>query len=250
VPDLAVSLVDPSFVRKETCSRHSLPRFGCIDLWHLRADHHPYSASLPASILSPQEMDRVRRFARQEDRQRYWFRQSALRKILASYLSVPAPDLRFVVGQYGKPSLDTAQISFNTSSSGDEAVLAVASHGAVGVDIQPVRADIDWRAIAAVAFHPLEVEWIDAQENQISAFSLIWTRREALFKAWGKGLHDNMSRTSVVSDDQLSSKVFDPDGGTWFVATVDGPFAVHVALATSFEVVEVRSAIYAAAGVS
>lgn len=89
------------------------------------------------------------------------------------------------------------EIHVNLSHSGDWAVCAV--HDApVGIDIQKMN-DYDER-IANRFFTADEAEYIKKSADKKSAFYTVWTRKESLLKATGKGLTVALSSVSVLAD--------------------------------------------------
>ena len=82
------------------------------------------------------------------------------------------------------------QAQFNVSHSGDLLLIAIAINRAVGVDVEQVRTDVDFDAIAARFFSVAEQRLLAAlpQDLKRCAFYSCWTRKEAYLKARGDGL--------------------------------------------------------------
>ena len=152
-------------------------------------------ADLPSAddiaLLAPGEHAMAARFVFERDRRRYLAAHVALRKTLATCLGDRPENLRFESGGFGKPSLvHAAPCAFNLSRSGDFAVIAVAQHGQIGVDVELVRAVPDAMALAARNFSASEHEQLLALAGpeRDAAFLRCWTRKEACLKAIGSGL--------------------------------------------------------------
>lgn len=167
---------------------------GVVDVWPASIDLSEEEITKLRRTLSPDERRRSERFFFERDRLRYVVSRGLLRSILARYAGADPSDLHFATGPHGKPSLsgrhEGSGITFNLSHSGDLVLVAIASHREVGVDIEYVRADFDWKPIAARFFAPGEVEALEGLPPDAGreGFFLYWTVKEAYMKALGRGL--------------------------------------------------------------
>ncbi len=122
------------------------------------------------------------------------------RTVLASYLRVSPSDVSWQVGAHGKPSLGAAaSYEFSVSHSGALNWLAIARHP-VGMDGQLHRAKPpDYLAIARRYFTPRELAALQALSEPVlrDAFYRVWTRKEAMVKALGRGLAFGLARLEV-----------------------------------------------------
>lgn len=169
-----------------------------VHVWRASLTDRPRSDHLGA--LSPEELERARRFANPERRHGFLVARAMVRGVLAQELGADAAALRFAVGPHGKPLLDPPQtLQFNLSHSGDVVVVAVADDREVGVDVERIKPAIDHVALARRFFSPLENEQLAtlAPSLQHAAFFAAWTRKEALVKAWGVGLSLPLNRFDV-----------------------------------------------------
>lgn len=174
-----------------------------VHVWSLRV-----SAATPAlgaweRLLSPDEQARAARFLREAERHRFVAAHGSLRQLLGHYLSRPPAALGFTTGEFGKPALADADagraLSFNLSHAGDWIVVALAAGQPVGVDVEPIRPDLDFMSIARHQFSPEEVAALSAVEPgaRLNAFFRCWTRKEAYLKARGQGLTYSLREFSV-----------------------------------------------------
>jgi 4'-phosphopantetheinyl transferase len=167
-----------------------------------------------AAVLTPDELQRADRFARDSDRQRFVLCRGAVRLILARYTGRSPAELAFASGPHGKPFLvgedrgrPGASVNFNVSHSGEIAVVAVAE-SPVGIDVEQIRTMPDADRLAARFFSPYEREVYRSldPEARLSAFFRCWTRKEAFVKARGDGLSLPLAYFDVTltpSDPQL-----------------------------------------------
>ena len=221
------------------------PEEGVVHLWQFAA---PLQSPTTGQIetLSDEEIAKADGFRLGEHRVRYLWRRVILRDILASYGETSPAEHEYVLGEHGKPRLVESALSFNCAHSDAWISIAVAFDMQVGVDIERISPDHDWKPIADIAFSPDEIAWVTRASISEEAFTKIWTRREALFKAWGKGLHDSMRETSLVHDGDVISSIVDRDGFGWWVHELAAPQGCEAALATSAPVSRVEIMAYPA----
>lgn len=138
------------------------------------------------------------------------FGRLPLREVLGRYLRTSSDRVQLVDGEHGRPALAEAHdrsLDFNWSHSGDRALIAVARHAAPGVDLERVRPRQRALAIAERFFRPDEAAALAAlpDEDRTLAFLEMWTAKEALVKALGRGIAFGLDRFSVgrTSDGQL-----------------------------------------------
>ncbi len=96
-------------------------------------------------------------------------------------------------GPYGKPK--TPGVFWNLSHSGEYALLAV-SDADVGADLERLR-PAPMRTAGRV-FAPEELDWLAAGEDGDARFFTLWTMKEALLKASGRGLTLPLREVNVL----------------------------------------------------
>ena len=100
----------------------------------------------------------------------------------------------------------SASPTTSLSHSDSTVICGIARSGALGVDVERVRARSDWEGIAAYALHPRERSRInrlpDAQ--RWDHFFKIWTLKEAMGKALGVGLALPFNQIEVSSDGEIA----------------------------------------------
>src|SRR5262249_10240292 len=150
------------------------------------------SAGLYAT-LSEDERRRSARFRFEHDRRRFVVARGVLRELLGRHLRTHPGEIRFVYNSFGKPLLDPTSgsgLKFNLSHAGDLALIAIADHADVGIDVEHVRPERDHAAIARQFFPAPQADLLNRLPNQLrpQAFFRLWTRKEAFVKAAGEGL--------------------------------------------------------------
>jgi 4'-phosphopantetheinyl transferase len=144
--------------------------------------------------LDPGERERAGRFRIAADRREFIAAHALLRTMLTLHLGVPPTAWRFLIDANGKPSIDpnvgSHQLQFNLSHTRGLVAVALASRGAVGVDVEEIdeaKADL---AIAEAYFARSEVEMLQKAppSERARCFFRLWTLKEAYIKAIGTGL--------------------------------------------------------------
>jgi 4'-phosphopantetheinyl transferase len=169
--------------------RLNLPSYQ-VDVWRILIDLTPASVKFLESTLSADEAGRATRFHFPADGQRFIAAHGCLRDILARYLNCQPGQLIFSTNAYGKPVLQGHTLEFNLSHSGDYALVAVTQARRVGIDVERIRANMEFESIARRFFSQNEVrEWMSVPpDGRPMAFFHCWTRKEAYIKAQGMGI--------------------------------------------------------------
>jgi len=128
---------------------------------------------------------RISRYRRWEDRQAGLFGKQLLAEGLRRSGYSPAQLKNLVWDASGRPFLGCG-IDFNISHSGDCVVCALCTEGRVGIDIEEIR-PIDLSDFKA-QMTPGQWETVMRAKNRLEAFFSLWTQKEALIKADGRGL--------------------------------------------------------------
>lgn len=157
-----------------------------------------YSVSEVSSfqkLLPAQEQEKAQRFRFIKDQHSYILTHALLRKILGNYLNSEPAEIEFISNQYGKPLLaDRYQkIHFNLSHSSGISALVFSTKSEIGVDIEKIDSKFDFDLIAKAHFSDTENRFIETDHSEsCKRFYTIWTRKEALLKAIGTGIGENL----------------------------------------------------------
>lgn len=157
------------------------------------------------ATLSGPERARAERIVSAERRGRWMAAHAMLRTLLGRYLKTRPSAVRIAPDTHGKPQLESeahAPLSFNLSHSGPLALVAVASSGELGVDVELAGRPRDHLAIAERLLGSRFASQLEAlaPERRERAFLEAWTRHEAAIKFRGRGLAP-CARTGERSND-------------------------------------------------
>lgn len=200
-----------------------------LSVWAVNLD----CAGGDLNLLSTSERARAGRLKRPRDRRRSLRAHCAVRRILALQLGVDPRCLEFDATTAGKPFLarPAQNLEFNLSHSGRHGLIAVATDRSVGVDIEVRRPISDLRALAHRITTGREAELLrQLPTNKIhSAFFDLWTRKEAMLKALGRGFFIDPREVDVGIGPGRSYVHF--DGRIWTVESLAVGSSVRAAAA-------------------
>ena len=130
-------------------------------------------------------------------------RREPLCALLGMYLDMPAHAVTLIDGEHGRPELaDPSQraLQFNWSHSGNTALIAVARGVTPGIDLERLRPRAHAMQLAQRFFHPEEVAALAAlpASAQEAAFLQLWTSKEAVLKATGRGIAFGLDRLRLA----------------------------------------------------
>lgn len=97
------------------------------------------------------------------------------------------------------PLLEGRSLGISFAHSGPLAVCAVAEGLRVGVDIERLDRAVRLTKTPPWLFSPGETALLDAADDKRAAFLRIWTRKEAMGKALGTGLHHTATALDTIA---------------------------------------------------
>lgn len=212
-----------------------------VVVWSWRLELEPLSFEAAEALLSDDEKARGLRFVTAALRHRFVAGRARLRSLLGAHLGLDPHTLVFAENAFGKPRLaDRPSVHFSLSHSGDQAVLAVSEQREIGIDIERVR-PLDHLDLARRYFHPNEVAAIEAvrePDEQLLAFFRIWTLKEAVVKAIGKGLSIPLDTFDLSIATSPPAMVLAPEGAprSWWLHQTTGSYCFALAVPGGGEV--------------
>jgi 4'-phosphopantetheinyl transferase len=154
------------------------------------------------AILSEEEKERAGKFVFEKDRITYVVSHGMLRNILSEKILIPPSEIIMINGKYGKPSVNFPNCHFNLSHAADLFAISYSPYQPVGVDTEKYDRNINWETIAKSYFHKNEIEYINLSDSNTKSetFFTFWTRKEAILKAIGCGIVDNLKEIDTTQD--------------------------------------------------
>ena len=173
----------------------------------LHIDLRPHVACETSALawLDAEERARWQGYLHLGERRRYVLCRATLRMLLCERLACQNTQLSFAASQHGKPFAlvdgTAAAVSFNISHSGWHGLIAIAAAGRLGVDVEAhtTRRDLTRLAESATVFTPQERAALAkvSGADKRHLFYRLWTIKEALSKALGKGLTIGLAELTV-----------------------------------------------------
>lgn len=157
-------------------------------------------------VLSPEEQAKVKRYRMKKDRLLSVVARGNLRRILANQLGIKPKQVQLGTNEHGKPILlgKEPTFDFNISHAGTKVAIATLDHSnpanthvCIGIDLEVINQMIDIQVIAKHYFSSNECRLINQSPEPAITFFTFWTRKEALLKAAGVGLVDELSLIDV-----------------------------------------------------
>jgi 4'-phosphopantetheinyl transferase len=159
------------------------------------------------AYLDEAERSRAARFHFERDRKSFVSTRGLLRSLLGGILEKEPASIVFEYGEHGKPALAARNdLQFSVSHTTGWAMFAVSSDFAVGVDLEALdrvtrnTEDLAKFADRVLSTNELMVWRAIPADQQPRALLRAWTRKEALAKATGRGLSDELLATEVALD--------------------------------------------------
>ena len=165
-----------------------------LHIWCALASEHEAALQRYTRLLSADELQRAGRLRLPRHRERFIISTGLLRALLGKYLDCRPESIQISRTLQGKPFLPAAfspaPITFNLSHSRDAVLFAVRLREPVGIDVEYMRDNLDFIALAERFLSVQEYRTVSSLSGaqQKAAFYTCWTRKEAYLKATGKGL--------------------------------------------------------------
>ncbi len=152
-------------------------------------------------LLDDEERGRAQRFHFQRHRTRYIAAHAQLRRLLGARLGIDPARLPLTTTARGKPII----VSGATDNSGSAALLPTLAFYLthceavgylaiapceVGIDVELLRPLTELDPLIESSCSPAEIRAVQAMpaDVRVGAFLTVWTRKEAVLKAWGTGI--------------------------------------------------------------
>lgn len=206
-----------------------------VHVWTADLAIPPEQVKVKFEFLNADERARAERFHFPMHSRRFIAARSDLRQILSLYLNIKPKDIVFEYTQHKKPYLhlpDHSRIQFNVSHSEDIAIYAVTLDHDIGIDIEKIKTSYDPK-VANRYFSQRENEALThlTPEERIVGFYRVWSRKEALVKAVGKGLSIPLSSFSVSVNDTVETILL--ENVSWSILPLSIQDGFQSALATN-----------------
>ena len=173
-------------------------RDGEIHVWHGTLD-------LRSDPVSPAEEARAQRMRSARRRREFLICRGGLRRILSEVTGIERLAVPIREGAHGKPHLaghgpshvDLPPLRFSLTHSGERFIIALALNMDPGVDVERIRPRRDLARLMRRFFSQSERDAVAEAPDPLLAFYRVWTRKEAIIKADGRGVSLGLDRFDV-----------------------------------------------------
>ncbi|MDB0544468.1 4'-phosphopantetheinyl transferase superfamily protein [Ralstonia solanacearum] len=170
---------------------HGVLNANVAHLWQIELGPLQGLSAADWELLSPDEKIRVNRLRFEADRLRWIRTRAAVRRVLSRYCGVPAHQLKFESGQWGKPRLcdDVRSLEFNLGHSNTCAVVVLTQDNPVGIDIELEDEPLVDGMERTILCDRERATWLQLPpSDRRLALVRAWCAKEACVKAAGVGL--------------------------------------------------------------
>jgi 4'-phosphopantetheinyl transferase len=187
------------------------PQDGEVHLWYLNLGE--LGGALKAALDGKSGSNEPVRFTAGQLR---FARRFYLRLLLGAYLGIAGKSVRIIRSVRGKPVLDPVihrnSLHFSMAKSVDRLLVGFSSTSPVGVDLEPAgRRAHRALGVARRYFSPAEADALEALSpaDVDRAFLHTWACKEAVVKASGRGIANELCRFTVETRPDLPPAVLD-----------------------------------------
>jgi 4'-phosphopantetheinyl transferase len=183
---------------------------GRLNIFYAKTEELSSRLSDLENYISGYEKLRAEKFYFKTDRDTYLTSHAILRLVLADYLNTNPINIKYINGKNNKPGLEGDPIYFNISHAKEAFAIAVSKDFYVGIDLEYIDENLEIHPIAKSFFGEKEREYIFRSKIEArDRFFLLWTRKEALLKALGIGLINNLKEVELCDqENHLNKKSF------------------------------------------
>jgi 4'-phosphopantetheinyl transferase len=170
-----------------------------------------------AMLLSDEERNRVARLRFRCHRQEYIAAHALKRVMLCEMIGARPQELSFATEPFGKPFLTGRGPHFNLSHCDGLVACASSWDFPVGIDVESVQRRAPLH-VARKYFSPDEQAWLSAlpESERGRGFFRLWTVKEAVVKATGRGLAQDLRAFEVLLDPvRINANSDRTEAGEW-----------------------------------
>ncbi len=174
-----------------------------LHVWHLNLRLDESQTNTALHLLSDIQREKYHRRSTPYLKQQYLAGRYYLMTLLGAYTNQAPEDVLLSYSRLNKPSLsdDELNIEFNFTDTDGHGMFVFSQRRQVGVDIECLDRDINFRAIAQRRFTEQEQAFAMPNNQADRQRCLaIWTRKEAYGKATGQGINFKMNQRNLYEE--------------------------------------------------
>jgi 4'-phosphopantetheinyl transferase len=171
----------------------------------------PFKTGKPDFYLSEDEQNKYNRLKKSGQSELQKSCRAVLKILLAEYTHVNPENIRLKVNRFGKPYLENADLWFNVSHTDKTFIIAISKKGRIGIDMEEMSEKWEDMDLSDYVFSDEEKQLVNNQED----FFKMWTMKEALLKAYGTGLTNQLKKINtpeIINKYRLFTHTFNCPG--------------------------------------
>ena len=214
-------------------------RPGEVHVWKTQLASANVDLDAMADFLSRAERERAARFTFEREQARFISCRARLRLLLSRYVGGAPEKIVFRYEPQGKPMLAGSGVAgwqFNLSHSRDLAIMAFSRYDPVGIDLELIDSKFPRGEVAPDILEADELRELSEvpSREQAAYFFQIWTMKEALLKAVGKGFSLDPKTIRMRLDAELNPEIVsappDLNGASLHRLSIQKEFAAALAV--------------------
>lgn len=156
-----------------------------------------------AEYLSADEIEKSKDFIQDIHSCRYEISRGLLRYLLGQIIGTHPKKIKFLYSNYGKLRVANSKVDFNISHSHNMVCFLFSYENEVGIDIEYHDTNLDYSIIKSSIMSAEENSIFQTlhESQKIDYFYSLWTKKEAILKADGRGLSYPMYNLTILDDD-------------------------------------------------
>jgi 4'-phosphopantetheinyl transferase len=205
------------------CYKTSLNTLSGIHVWRIHIPKLLSDLSHFYALLNPAEKEASSRIHADADRYRFIMARGATRMLLGAYTRQKPETIQLLPGKNKKPFLQNRNrfnLHYNLSHSGKWILIAF-GEGEIGVDIEEIKQNFNYTDLLPTCLTMEERQFVNESSEPLQNFFSLWTRKEALLKATGLGITDELNYISCLEgENKVKGTIIESDK-EWIIKTFE-----------------------------
>ena len=193
----------------------------CVDVCYIRISSLIQKIGKLSEFLQEDERTRAFRYHHEKDRIRFQISRGALKLILSKYLQILPASLQLFIGKNKKPFVHVPSglpLQYNITHS-EDCILVAISNAQVGIDVEKIDSQFVYSDILPSNFSREESKFVQEGANPRENFYLLWTRKESMVKASGKGMDENFMNVPSLTGIHQIEELTIGSGEDWSIGS-------------------------------
>ena len=217
-----------------------------VEIWQIPTATEKREIEFLFDNLATEEQARANSLHSDEKKHTYITSHAVMRITLSRFLEEIPQHIDIQINNQGKPVVESIRnIHFNLSHTHSFSLLAITMQNHVGIDIEYIKPNRDFLAIAKRFFNETEYEWLKTlEESELPGyFYQLWCLKEAYLKGTGRGLQGGLGNLSLSLKDMQRVMPFSPSyDPSWHIMpiTIPGHYKAALALMNESPIINQR----------